>query len=68
MVTFGNLNLVQALVDAELRISILEKVVEQLINHQARFGQKPDIDLEAIRTQTLSHIQEKYPDLGIKMG
>ena len=68
MVSVGSLNLVQALIDAELRIAVLERVVEQLINSQAQFGQKLNIDEEAIRNEALSRLREKYPDLGIKLG
>ena len=68
MVSFGSMNITQALVDAEIRILVLEKIVDQLINHQARFGQRVNIDLQSLRDSALSTLQQKYPDLGIKAG
>ncbi len=71
MVSVGSLNVVQALIDAELRIAVLERVVEQLINSQPNLGQKMNIDektMEAIRNEALTLLQEKYPDLNIKLG
>ena len=68
MVSFGSMNITQAIVDAELRILVLEKIVEQLVNHQARSGQRVNIDMPALRASALSTLQQKYPDLGIKSG
>ena len=68
MVSFGGMNIPLALVDAERRILVLEKIVEQLINHHATVGQRVNIDLSALRADALSTLQEKYPDLGIKSG
>ena len=68
MVSVGSLNLVQALIAAELRIAVLESVVEELINSQSQSGRKLNIDEEAMRQKALSKLQEKYPDLNIKLG
>ena len=70
MVSVCGLNLAQALVNAELRIAVLEKVVEHLINSQAHPGQRPNIDEETvrrIRSEALNQLKQKYPELGITM-
>ena len=69
MVSFGSMNITQAIVDAELRIIVLEKIIERLVNQQSRIsGQRIDIDMSTIRANALNTLQEKYPDLGIKSG
>ena len=64
MVTVGGINLVKALVEAEQRILVLEKIIEIIIN--SRTGPRYHIDLEAVREKAIEDLQTKYPDLGIK--
>ena len=66
MVSTGSLNLPEALLSSELRIMVLEKVVELLLTEQARTGRMLSIDLEAINRDSLKKLREKYPDLIIK--
>lgn len=67
MVSVGGVDLVKELVASELRIAVLEKVVEQLVNSQVQSGQRLNIDQEAIRKEALARLNEKYPDLGIRI-
>jgi hypothetical protein len=66
MVSVGGVNLAEALVNSELRIMVLERLVEQLLENQARMGHKPDVDMTAIRKAAIKKLQAKYPDLTIK--
>ena len=66
MVSVGSLNLPEALLNSELRIMVLERIVEQLLEEQARWGRKPNIDMDAISKESLRRLREKYPDLSIK--
>ena len=67
MVSVGSLNLPEALLSAELKLMILERLVEQLLEDQAKTGRKLNIDIEAIRKDSLKQLKEKYPDLRIKV-
>ena len=66
MVSTGSLNLPEALLSSELRIMVLERIVEQLVAEQAKTGVKLSIDLDAINRESLKKLREKYPDLTIK--
>lgn len=66
MVSVGSLNLPEALLSAELKLMILERLVEQLLEDQAKTGRKLNIDIEAIKKDSLKQLKEKYPDLRIK--
>ena len=66
MVSTGSLNLPEALLSSELRIMVLERIVEQLVAEQAKTGRKLSIDLDAINRESLKKLREKYPDLTIK--
>jgi two-component sensor histidine kinase len=66
MVSIGGVNVAQALVEAEMRILVLERIVETLINSPFLIGQRSTMDLDAIRKQAVTDLQKKYPGLGIK--
>ena len=66
MVSVGSLNLPEALLSSELRIMVLERLVTQLLEDQARMGHKPDVDMAAIRKDAMKRLRAKYPDLNIK--
>ena len=65
MVSVGGINLAQAILDAELRILVLEQLVQQLIINQSTHGVPLNIDMSALRDSALSTIQKKYPQAGI---
>ena len=66
MVSVGSLNLPETLLSSELRIMVLERLVEQLLEDQARLGHKPNVDMMAIRKDAIKKLRAKYPDLNIK--
>ena len=66
MVSIGGVNVVQSLVAAEMRILVLEKIIETLLSAGVRTEGSVNIDLDSIRKQALKDLQSKYPDLGIK--
>lgn len=65
MVTVGSLNLPEALLTSELKIMILERLVELLLEEHERSGRKLNIDIDSIRKDSLKQLREKYPDLRI---
>lgn len=62
----GSMNLAEAQLNSELKIMILERVVELLLENQARMGRQPEIDFEAIHRESLKKLRDKYPDLRFK--
>ena len=66
MVSVGSLKLPDALLSAELKIMILEKVVLQLLEEQERSGRRMNIDMESLKRESLKQLREKYPDLNIR--
>ena len=57
MVSVGSFSLVQALIAAELRIAVLESVVEE--PHTTASRKKLNIDEEAMRQKALSQATRK---------
>lgn len=67
MVSVGSLNLPETLLSSELRIMVLERLVEQLLEDQARMGHKPNVDMMAIRKDAIKRLRAKYPDMQIRV-
>lgn len=61
-IKLGGIDIGAALVNAELRLGTLEKMVEALLNKR----QLDSATIEAFREETLKELQEKYPEAGIK--
>lgn len=59
----GSLNLAEAQLNSELKIMVLEQLVEQLLQNQARMGRGLNIDMKAIQNDALKKLRDKYPDL-----
>ena len=66
MVSIGGVNLLEALVSAEQRVAVLEKIVEALLNAGPVTNRALRVDVERIREDALADLQRKYPELGIK--
>jgi hypothetical protein len=60
----GGINLAESAINTELRLIILEKIVEHLLVTTPNHGLTPARILE-FRTQALSQLQAKYPGAGI---
>ena len=66
MVSIGGVDVVQALVEAEVRVLVLEKVVDTMLKAGIRTERSLNLDLDTIREQAVKDLQVKYPGLGIK--
>ena len=66
MVSIGGINVVEALIQAEQRIFVLEKTVEALLNARPTTTMRLNIDVSAFREEAVADLQRKYPQLGIK--
>ena len=65
-ISVGGINLAEAAIDAQLRVGVLEKIVEHLLNRLGQ-GAISQQDIECYREQTIKDLQTKYPQAGIRM-
>ena len=64
-ISVGGINLAEAAIDAQYRISVLEKIVEHLVN-RAVPGAITAADIKRYQDEALRDMQRKYPDAGLK--
>lgn len=64
-ISVGGINLAEAAIDAQYRISVLERIVEHLVNRAAPGVITPH-DIKRYQDAALGDLQRKYPDAGIK--
>jgi hypothetical protein len=60
----GGIDLANSLIDAEFRISVLERIIEKLINQLGKQSLTQE-DIERFKEDTLKQLQKKYPEAGI---
>lgn len=64
-IRIGGIDLADSVINAEYRIGVLEKIVQQLAQYAPPGAISQDF-IEKARDQTLSEMQQKYPDAGLK--
>ena len=67
MVSIGGMDITKALIEAEQRIIVLEKIIQELLNAKVRTEQMFNIDVLKMRDEAVEVLQKKYPDLGIQL-
>ena len=64
----GDINIVESLINTELRLGILERAFDFLItNNKYSLTNPSHQDLENFKKQSLAELQKKYPNMGIKI-
>ena len=63
-ISIGGIDISDALINAEYRIGILERIIEKLLR-VAPSGTLTDADMEVIRKDVVRTLQQKYPNAGI---
>ena len=61
-ISVGGINLAEELLNTQLRVSVLEKIVERLANNRSISQQ----DMEQFRAESMRDIQNRFPDAGVK--
>ena len=62
----GDINIVESLINTELRLGILERAFDFLIaNNKYSLTIPSQQDLENFKKQSLAELQKKYPNMGI---
>lgn len=62
----GDVNILESLVNSELRIGVLEKLLEKLMNDNFNLNKPTQIDIENFKLLTIKELQMKYPNLGLE--
>jgi hypothetical protein len=65
MIQVGDVNIVNALVDAELRLGTLERAFDFVLQSNFTMTKPSQQDIDNFRKQTIADLQKKYPSLGI---
>lgn len=64
----GGIDIANAIIDAEFRINVLEKVIDKLLKVTPS-GTLTDKDIQKFRDESIASLQQKYPSAGItKIG
>ena len=62
----GGIDLAESTLNNELRLAVLEKLVEHLLRKLGLNAELNQEDIEGFRKEALKELQLKYPDAGIK--
>lgn len=63
-IRIGGIDPVQSVIDLELRIGILEKLISLATQRGLVLSQN---DVDSAREKTMSELQSKYPQLGLEV-
>lgn len=63
----GNINVVESLINTELRVGVLEKVIDHLLNNNYSLNKPTQQQLNSFRQQVVEEMNVKYPGMGIKL-
>ncbi|WP_152530935.1 hypothetical protein [Sediminibacterium sp. C3] len=65
MIQAGDMNIVQAIAELELRLGTLERVYDFLLNNNYSLTKPTQSDINKFRDAAFSDLQKKYPSLGL---
>jgi glucuronate isomerase len=65
MIQVGGVNVVDELVNAELRLGTLEKAFDFILNNNFSMTKPSQQDIENFKAKTVAELQAKYPSLGL---
>lgn len=62
----GDVNVVQVIFDYEVRLGILEKVIEFVVNNNSSLSKPSQSVIDRFRNESIAELQKKYPNMGIQ--
>jgi len=61
----GEINVLQAIIELELRVGTLERGLDFISKNNAKLVQPSQAQIERFREETIAQLQKVYPSLGI---
>jgi len=61
----GEMNVLQAIIELELRVGTLERGLDFISKNNAKLVQPNQQQIERFREETIAQLQKVYPSLGI---
>jgi hypothetical protein len=65
MIQAGDINLVQSIIESELRLGTLEKAFDFILSNNFSLTKPSQSQVEDFRAKTVKELQSKYPNSGI---
>jgi len=61
----GEINVLQAIIELELRVGTLERGLDFISKNNSKLVQPSQAQIERFREETIAQLQKVYPSLGI---
>lgn len=65
-IKIGDFDIANQLLDNEFRVSVLEKLLEKILNNNRNLVLPSQEELDLIRQKTAEELKKKYPNSGIE--
>lgn len=62
----GDINLVESLINTEIRLLVLEKAFDFVMSNNYSLTKPSQNDIEKFRKEALKDLQTRYPNMGIQ--
>jgi len=61
----GDINVVENLINAELRLGILERAFDYLMSNNYSLTKPSQLDIAKFKDESIANLQKNYPNMGI---
>ena len=61
----GEINVPESLLNSELRLGIIEKILDHILNSNYSLNKPSQSDIDGFKEKTIAELQKKYPNSGI---
>ena len=65
-IQFGEINIVNQLLDNTISISVLQKTLEYILNNNQTLKIPTQIEIEMFKDKSAQELKDKYPNSGIE--
>lgn len=62
----GDINVVESIINTEIRLAVLERVFDFVMNNNYSLTKPSQQDIENFRKQAIKDLQSRYPNMGIQ--
>ena len=66
-IKIGGIDIAQQGIETEFRLSVLEHLLEQIINRNPTLNKPTQEELNSIRARVVEILKKKYPNSGIEL-